>query len=181
MNFVHDNNLNFADDGYRPNVGIVIVNDNADVFWARRVGGDGWQFPQGGIDKGESIVDSLYRELEEETGLLATDVAVIARTQGWLRYDLPRHHHHVQQHMQKVSIFSSSSTEKIGFKGQKQVWFLLKLLNANVEPNFNMSDSPEFDDWCWIKYWDAIERVVDFKRDVYSKALQELAPNLACL
>jgi putative (di)nucleoside polyphosphate hydrolase len=174
MNFTPENEPLFVDDGYRPNVGIIIVDESLKVFWARRAGGDGWQFPQGGIDPDESILDGMYRELEEETGFLATDVSVIARTKDWLRYDLPSRYLGVQR-------ASGSSCQKMPFKGQKQIWFLLRLLNTNVEPNFEMSESPEFDDWCWIDYWGAIDKVVDFKRDVYNMALKELAPNLTSL
>ena len=169
----HDNEPIYIDDGYRPNVGIVIVNNNSEVFWARRVSGDGWQFPQGGIAPNESLLDGMYRELEEETGLLATDVSVIGRTQDWLHYDLPNRYLSDQR--------VSKASSKVPFKGQKQIWFLLRLLNSNVEPNFEMSDSPEFDDWCWINYWEAIDRVVEFKRNVYHQALNELAPNLKSL
>ena len=78
-------------DGYRPNVGIVLSNDRGQVLWARRVGGqDHWQFPQGGIDSRESVEDALYRELYEEVGLQPGSVEILARTNGWLRYRLPR-------------------------------------------------------------------------------------------
>jgi len=165
MSNVNLTECKFDDDGYRPNVGIVIVNASKQVFWARRVGGDGWQFPQGGVHQNESIIDSVYRELEEETGLLATDVELIGRTSDWLRYDLPRKYLWNDKQKQK---------QKTDFKGQKQLWFLLHLLNDSVEPNFEMTDSPEFNDWRWINYWDAVEHVVDFKRNVYKHALTEL-------
>ena len=78
-------------DGFRPNVGIIVANDQGQVLWARRVGGfDAWQFPQGGINTGESVEDALYRELKEEVGLQPDAVKVLAHTRGWLRYRLPR-------------------------------------------------------------------------------------------
>lgn len=167
MSFIDHKDTDFEDDGYRPNVGIVIMNNDDKVFWARRVSGDGWQFPQGGIDAGEKIEDAMYRELEEETGFLATDVELLARTASWLRYDLPARFLNGNR--------VPESSLKSRFKGQKQVWFLLRLLNDNVEPNFELNDSPEFDDWRWISYWKAADKVVNFKRDVYLQALQELA------
>src|SRR5690348_9019963 len=76
-------------DGYRPNVGIVLLNAQGQVFWARRVRRDGWQFPQGGMNTDETPADAMYRELYEETGLRAGQVEVLGSTHGWLRYRLP--------------------------------------------------------------------------------------------
>src|SRR3546814_4684078 len=76
-------------DGYRPNVGIVLMHPDGRVFWARRVRCDGWQFPQGGMNTDETPLEAMYRELEEETGLRADHVAVLGVTPGWLRYRLP--------------------------------------------------------------------------------------------
>ena len=102
-------------DGFRPNVGIVLSNDRGQVLWARRVGGrDAWQFPQGGIKSSESVEDALYRELFEEVGLESASVEILARTSGWLRYRLPRR---MRRH-----------NSAPGFVGQKQKWFLLKML-----------------------------------------------------
>ncbi len=170
MSFIDHEEPAFDDDGYRPNVGIIITNQQRKVFWARRISGDGWQFPQGGIDEGETVLDAMYRELEEETGFLATDVELVARTETWLRYDLP-------DRFLNGSRMPESSL-KTRFKGQKQMWFLLRLMNEGIEPNFELNDNPEFDDWCWINYWKAADRVVDFKRDVYKQALKELAEKL---
>ena len=73
------------EDGYRPNVGIILCNKQGDVLWARRIGQDAWQFPQGGIKDNESPEDALYRELAEEVGLKRQDVEVLGTTRGWLR------------------------------------------------------------------------------------------------
>ena len=152
-------------DGYRPNVGIVLTNDIGQVLWARRVGGhDAWQFPQGGIKSRESVEDALYRELFEEVGLESHHVDILARTDGWLRYRIPRH---MRRH--------NSSP---GFQGQKQKWFLLRILGADDLVNVTLADKPEFDDWRWVSYWYPIGQVVDFKRQVYRRALKELAPHL---
>lgn len=152
-------------DGFRPNVGIVLSNDLGQVLWARRVGGhDAWQFPQGGINEDESLEEALFRELHEEVGLEADSVQVLACTRGWLRYRLPK----------RLRRYNSSP----GFKGQKQKWFLLRMLADDARVRMNSSDKPEFDHWRWVSYWYPVCQVVDFKREVYRRALKELAPHL---
>ncbi|MFW6093050.1 MAG: RNA pyrophosphohydrolase [Pseudomonadota bacterium] len=152
-------------DGFRPNVGIVLSNDLGQVLWARRVGGhDAWQFPQGGINEDESLEEALYRELHEEVGLAPDSVQILACTRGWLRYRLPK----------RLRRFNSSP----GFKGQKQKWFLLRMMADDHLVHVNATDSPEFDYWRWVSYWYPVSRVVDFKREVYRRALKELAPHL---
>jgi putative (di)nucleoside polyphosphate hydrolase len=158
---------NIDKDGFRPNVGIVLIQRQAgppsnNVLWARRVGGfDAWQFPQGGIHVGESPEDAVYRELYEEVGVKADGVKVLGQTQHWLHYRLPRH------------MRRSNSTP--GFVGQKQKWFLLELHAPEETVSFDMGDKPEFDDWRWVSYYYPIGQVVDFKQDVYRQALVELA------
>ena len=153
-------------DGFRPNVGIVVANDRAEVLWARRVGGhDAWQFPQGGILPSESPEEALYRELYEEVGLEPDAVRVVARTRGWLRYRLP----------EGLRRRDSSPS----FVGQKQKWFLLRMLGDDGDVRVGRSDKPEFDDWRWVSYWYPVGRVVAFKQQVYRSALKELAPHLA--
>ncbi|NKC00355.1 MAG: RNA pyrophosphohydrolase [Pseudomonadales bacterium] len=148
-------------DGFRPNVGIVITNRRTQVLWARRVGGhDAWQFPQGGINDGESSEDALYRELHEEVGLREQHVRILGRTKGWLRYRLPRR---LRRH---------NSTP--GFVGQKQKWFLLEMIGSEDAIDMNLGPKPEFDDWRWVSYWYPLTKVVDFKQDVYRRALSEL-------
>lgn len=172
-------------DGYRPNVGIIIINNDAKVFWARRITGDGWQFPQGGLKANESVVEGMYRELLEETGLQANDVEVIAHTKDWLKYDLPKRYlrrNHSRQPNRFKAADNSSKGERgneqqaVSFKGQKQIWFLVKLVEPNVEPDLAYADKPEFDDWRWVNYWYALDNIVSFKRDVYQTALSELEP-----
>jgi NTP pyrophosphohydrolases including oxidative damage repair enzymes len=75
--------------GYRPNVGIILCNDQGRVFWAKRKGVNSWQFPQGGIDCNEDPEAAMYRELWEETGLKNEHVQLLGRTRYWLRYKLP--------------------------------------------------------------------------------------------
>jgi putative (di)nucleoside polyphosphate hydrolase len=78
-------------EGYRPNVGIILVNARNEVFWGKRIREHSWQFPQGGIKHGESPEQAMYRELFEEVGLKPEHVRIIGRTRGWLRYDVPKH------------------------------------------------------------------------------------------
>jgi len=153
-------------DGFRPNVGIVLSNSLGQVLWARRVGGqDAWQFPQGGINEDETVEQALFRELAEEVGLGAADVEILARTQGWLRYRLPRH-------MRRYNTR--------GFQGQKQKWFLLRMLCDDQAVQVNATAKPEFDDWRWVSYWYPLDQVVPFKRQVYRRALKELALDVPC-
>jgi putative (di)nucleoside polyphosphate hydrolase len=149
-------------DGYRPNVGIVLMNTDGRVFWARRVHRDGWQFPQGGMNSDETPVEAMYRELEEETGLRPDHVEVLAATPGWLRYRLPQRA--VRRRDRLVCI------------GQKQVWFLLQLKGAESDVRLDATDKPEFDHWRWVDFWYPLDHVVTFKRGVYSRALRHLAP-----
>ena len=85
--------INLLDsEGYRSNVGIIIANSNDQVLWARRTGDNAWQFPQGGVQPGESVFDAMFRELNEEVGLKPCDVEVIDSTRGWLKYEFPENH-----------------------------------------------------------------------------------------
>ena len=149
-------------DGFRPNVGIVLMHGDGRVFWARRVRRDGWQFPQGGMNSDETPLEAMYRELEEETGLLPGHVQVLGVTPGWLRYKLPRRA--VRRQDQLVCI------------GQKQVWFLLKLTGQDSDVRLDLTETPEFDHWRWVDFWYPVEHVVTFKRGVYASALKHLAP-----
>lgn len=148
--------------GYRPNVAMVIHNGLGQVLWARRVGGgDAWQFPQGGIRSGETAEQALYRELREEVGLKPDAVKVSAQSRDWFRYQVPGAFRRPDSH----------------FVGQKQRWFLLRLLAADSAVCVR-GDDAEFDAWRWVSYWYPLGKVVDFKRAVYRRALKELAPAL---
>ncbi|AGM41637.1 dinucleoside polyphosphate hydrolase [Spiribacter salinus M19-40] len=150
--------------GFRPNVGIVLANGAGQVFWARRIGQDAWQFPQGGIQRDESPEAALYRELHEEVGLSPAHVTVLGSTRGWLRYRLPSHL--IRRRQRPTCI------------GQKQVWFLLRLETEEAAVQLDATSEPEFDDWSWVSYWHPLEQVVSFKRGVYERALEQLAPLL---
>ncbi|MGL4269022.1 MAG: RNA pyrophosphohydrolase [Plesiomonas sp.] len=149
-------------DGYRPNVGIVICNRAGQVLWARRYGQHSWQFPQGGINPGETAEQAMYRELFEEVGLTKKDVRLLSSTRNWLRYKLPKRL--VRWDTKPVCI------------GQKQRWFLLQLICDESKVNMQTSGNPEFDDWRWVSYWYPVRQVVSFKRDVYRRVMKEFAP-----
>lgn len=150
-------------DGYRKNVGIIVCNNRGQVLWARRVRRDGWQFPQGGVKPFESAVDAAFRELHEEIGLRAHDVCLLGATDRWLRYEVPG---------------AARDFRRRHFRGQKQRWFLFKLIADESSVRLDASNDPEFDSWRWIDYWGPLQQIVAFKRPVYQAALQELAPLL---
>ena len=149
-------------EGYRANVGIIICNKSGQVFWARRYGQHSWQFPQGGIDQGETAEQAMYRELTEEVGLTQKDVKIVAVSRNWLRYKLPKR-------------LVRKGTEPVCI-GQKQKWFLLSLTCNEDAVNLAHTGHPEFDDWRWVSYWYPIRNVVSFKRDVYRRAMKEFVP-----
>ncbi len=148
--------------GYRLNVGIILVNSEGKVFWGKRFGSkDAWQFPQGGVQSYETLEETMYRELEEEVGLAASDVEILAVTKHWLYYHLPVH---LRRRSRPLCI------------GQKQRWFLLRLLSGDAAIKLDAEDSPEFDGWRWEEYWYPVDHVISFKRQIYHKALQEFVP-----
>lgn len=148
--------------GFRLNVGIVIINNQGQVFWGKRRGQpNAWQFPQGGIKNYETLHEAMYRELHEEVGLQSQDVAILGMTSRWLYYRLPPH---LRRHSRPHCI------------GQKQKWFLLKLVSEDSQIRLDAGHPPEFDQWQWIDYWQPITRVISFKREVYEKVLQEFHP-----
>lgn len=146
--------------GFRPNVGIIICNPKGQLLWAKRIGQDAWQFPQGGIRQGERLEQALYRELKEEVGLERGDVEVISCTRGWLYYELPKNL--IRQNTNPVCI------------GQKQKWYLLGLRSDEQRINLLANNMPEFDAWQWVSFWYPLSQVIDFKREVYRQALKEL-------
>ena len=154
----------FDNQGFRFNVAILLLNGSGDkAFWAKRIGADSWQFPQGGLRAGESDLQSAYREIYEELGLEADDVEVIGKTPSWFKYRLPVRFRRPrrQGHNQCV--------------GQKQRWYLMRLNCSEDKINLNATDEPEFERWTWHDYWQACQDVVHFKRKVYRQALDELA------
>jgi len=148
-------------EGFRPNVGIILINARNEVFWGKRIGEHSWQFPQGGIKYGETPEQAMYRELQEEVGLLPEHVRIVGRTRDWLRYEVPDKfiRREIRGH----------------YRGQKQIWFLLRMVCRDCDIQLRASDHPEFDAWRWSQYWVPLEAVIEFKRDVYQLALTELS------
>jgi putative (di)nucleoside polyphosphate hydrolase len=146
--------------GYRANVGIVLINAHDQLFLGGRTGGRGWQFPQGGIGQNEELLDALYRELGEEVGLERNDVTVLGSTANWLHYRLPERYVRHGSHPLCV--------------GQKQRWFLLRVILGDDRFRFDTTDQPEFERWRWVEYWAPVREVIYFKRRVYTRALHEL-------
>jgi putative (di)nucleoside polyphosphate hydrolase len=149
-------------EGYRANVGIILMRSDGEVFLGRRTGGRGWQFPQGGMRRGEPLEDALFRELHEEVGLSRPDVEIVGRTSEWIRYRLPQKF--VRRNRHPVCI------------GQKQRWFLLRLTHKDAKFALDSTNEPEFDQWRWTTWWEPVREVIYFKRSVYTQALTELAP-----
>jgi len=147
-------------DGYRANVGIVLTNGAGKLLWARRKGKRGWQFPQGGIMQNESDDEAMFRELAEEVGLSPADVKVLGRTRGWLRYNLPKRFQRLNNIIPVI--------------GQKQRWYLLRLITDEKNVKLDNTQHPEFDQWRWVNYWYPVSNVIYFKKQVYRKALKQL-------
>lgn len=143
---------------YRRNVGIMVLNSDGHVWVGQRKDRyqDAWQMPQGGVDKGEDARAAALRELEEETGITADLVDVVAETDGWLPYELP--HDLIPQ------------LWKGRFRGQEQKWFLLRFTGADRQVNIE-TEEPEFAAWKWMTPSDLPGAIVPFKRDVYERVL----------
>ena len=151
------------EEGYRSNVGIIIINQERQVLWAKRIHNENaWQFPQGGVDNNETAVEAMYRELYEEVGLRSNDVTLLAETKEWLHYELPERY--IRHNVNPLCV------------GQKQKWFLLELQSSEMNVRLDASDSPEFSAWCWVDFWYPITHVISFKEKVYAEALKEFAP-----
>jgi putative (di)nucleoside polyphosphate hydrolase len=151
-------------EGFRANVGIILANADNKLMLGGRVGAKGWQFPQGGVLEGEEPEQAMFRELREEVGLEADDVDVLGVTRDWLRYRLPDKF--VRRHSKPLCI------------GQKQRWFILRLVSDESRVRFDCGDKPEFDRIRWVAFWRPVNEVIYFKRRVYARALHELGPHV---
>jgi putative (di)nucleoside polyphosphate hydrolase len=147
-------------EGFRANVGIILTNLDGKLMLGGRVGAKGWQFPQGGMLQGEDPEAAMYRELEEEVGLAIGDVELLGVTSDWLRYRLPDKF--IRKHSKPLCI------------GQKQRWFMLRLVTSDEKVRFDLGDQPEFDRIRWVDFWRPVNEVIYFKRRVYASALHEL-------
>ena len=151
-------------EGFRANVGIILVNADDKLMLGGRVGAKGWQFPQGGVLQGEEPEQAMFRELHEEVGLQPDDVRVLGATRDWLRYRLPDKF--VRKHSTPLCI------------GQKQRWYILRLVSDEGRVRFDCGTKPEFDRIRWVPFWRPVNEVIYFKRRVYARALYELGPHV---
>tara|TARA_Y100000590_G_scaffold139674_1_gene160021 strand:- start:38399 stop:38884 length:486 start_codon:yes stop_codon:yes gene_type:complete len=143
---------------YRPCVAAIILGPSNKVLWCQRVDHSGWQFPQGGIDEGETPREAILREIWEEVGLNEKDVEIICESKGWFKYDVPKD--------RRPKYF-----RKNVYKGQRQKWFLLKLISEDKKINLRASVPIEFDKWIWSSYWYPLRTIVPFKKELYKQVL----------
>jgi len=150
---------------YRRNVGVMLANRDGKVFVGQRSDRDtdAWQMPQGGLDKGETAQQAALRELEEETGVPAALVEVVAESQSWLSYDLPD------------AVIPTIWGGR--YRGQEQKWFLLRYLGTDEQVNI-ATDHAEFSAWKWVAPKDLVAGIVPFKREVYTRVLEEFGDKL---
>ena len=144
---------------YRLGVGLVIINNQHEIFTGRRLDNTkAWQMPQGGIDDNEIPLEAAYREMGEETGIQKPKVALLKQSKLWYRYDLPQ------------EIQGKFWGGK--FRGQSQKWFLFKFIGTNSDINIETED-PEFSDWRWSKKNDMLDSIVPFKKSLYQFVLKD--------
>ena len=143
----------------RTGVGIIVLNNQNQVFVGRRKDNPGnyWQMPQGGVDKGESYINAMKRELLEETSI--KNIKILKEIDGIYEYELPDN---------LVGIIWKGK-----FRGQKQKWFITKFLGNDSEINLN-TKNPEFVDWKWIEPKLLPKVIVNFKKNLYLDLLAEI-------
>lgn len=150
----------YIENGWRVGVGIVLINNNRDIFMGERIDNSGsWQMPQGGVDVSskESLIDAARRELYEETGIKS--IEFIRESKKWYYYYLPK--------------YLSKKLWKGRFIGQKQKWFAFNFLGPDKEINITTHKKPEFSSWKWVDYNNVSKEIISFKKEIYTSVLQE--------
>ena len=143
----------------RIGVGVIVLNHENKIFVGKRIDNpvDKWQMPQGGVNKNESFLTAMKRELDEETSI--KNIQIIKELDGWFQYELPKN---------LLGIIWKGK-----FRGQKQKWFVVRFVGKENEINLN-TKHPEFIEWKWVEMNELPKIIVDFKRNVYEKLLIEL-------
>lgn len=148
---------------YRLGVGIILINSENKVFVGQRLdqgsGIEAWQMPQGGIDETEEPIKAALRELKEEIG--TNQVHVIHQSKDWFYYDIP------DEYIERL--WGGK------YRGQKQLWFLMRLMGDDSLININ-TEHPEFRDWKWVSFQDIPDLIVPFKKRLYKEILNEFLP-----
>lgn len=150
--------LRYLDRPYRPCVGIMLINQQGDIFGGQRLDNraEAWQMPQGGIDEGEDVETACFREMREEIGTNKADI--LRLHPDWLNYDIPR--------PLADNLWSGA------YRGQTQKWVALRFTGEDTDINIQTED-PEFISWQWLSPDELIQRAVPFKRDVYTNIMAE--------
>ena len=145
---------------FRPNVGMMIMNQKKEIFVGKRIDhpSEFWQMPQGGIDALEEPSIASLREMEEEVGLKKDKVELITQSSDWYYYSLPQD--------------LAETMWKGKYKGQRQMWFLYKFTGNEKDINIH-TEHPEFSDWKWVAKDFLVPNIVPFKKEIYSKVLEE--------
>jgi putative (di)nucleoside polyphosphate hydrolase len=143
----------------RTGVGIVLLNKENKIFLAKRIdnANNFWQMPQGGVNDGESYINAVKRELEEETSIKS--IKIIKKLDGWFSYNLPKN--------------LIGKIWKGKYVGQKQKWFIIKFLGNDKEINIK-TKYPEFLEWRWEEIDKITDLVIDFKLDMYKEIKEKV-------
>lgn len=158
MKRTNTSSIRYQDRPYRPCVGIMLINQQGDIFGGQRLDNraEAWQMPQGGIDEGEDVETACFREMREEIGTNKADI--LRLHPDWLNYDIPR--------PLADNLWSGA------YRGQTQKWVALRFTGEDTDINIQTED-PEFISWQWLSPDELIQRAVPFKRDVYTNIMAE--------
>ena len=147
----------------RLGVGAIVLNNKNRVFVGKRKDNpvDKWQMPQGGVNKGEKLIDAMKRELKEETGI--KNIKILKEIDGWSEYELPE------------NLLGKIWRGK--YRGQKQKWFIVKFLGKDNEINLKTSNH-EFIEWKWLDIESLPGVIVEFKKRVYEELLPKIKDSI---